>query len=367
MARWENQNPPFPDITKCVEDALEEDSKNWEPLRETQRTVAQKWADLVRGLNPESIRPEDSFFDFGGHSLLAQQLLLNFRRELQAGLTIKTLYGASTLSGFSAEMLDELVAKLPAMYQTSDLSSLGSAKQLAVFPTGATRFLSVKGALGELERPNRFLGAYGLWQEEWLPGLSYVIGDLAAQASSTSVLDMDHYIKLSEEQTKTGQGAIHESDDATGVCNTDDFSICMLKGCVQLAARPCIVNTVNAVPVNYMAVIASALNPIPGGVHAIHVTAHPRLRMNEHLFILEYYGYEAPKTVAIPRPCSRRARKTGRAGLDESFGHGVTKDDIGQFLGYRVKTGFIGPPSERGRILPEILVDAQAVEGRGAA
>lgn len=34
--------------------------------------------------------------------------------------------------------------------------------------------------------------------------------------SSTSVLDTDHYIELSHEQTCTGQGAVMEADDMMG-------------------------------------------------------------------------------------------------------------------------------------------------------
>jgi L-aminoadipate-semialdehyde dehydrogenase len=97
-----------------------------------------------------------------------------------------------------------------------------------------------------------------------------------AFVSSTAVLDSNHYIKLSEDLTRTGQGSITEEDamlgswtglgtgygqtkwvseqlireagkrglqgtiirpgyilgDAeTGVCNVDDFMIRMLKGC----------------------------------------------------------------------------------------------------------------------------------------
>ncbi|KAL8729926.1 MAG: hypothetical protein Q9166_004371, partial [cf. Caloplaca sp. 2 TL-2023] len=68
-------------------------------------------------------------------------------------------------------------------------------------------------------------------------------------------------------------------DSETGVCNIDDFLIRMLKGCIQLSARPRIINTVNPVPVNHVArvVVAAALNSLTGKVHVIRVTGHPRL------------------------------------------------------------------------------------------
>src|SRR5204863_3626248 len=104
---------------------------------------------------------------------------------------------------------------------------------------------------------------------------------LLTYVNSTSVLDTDHYIKLSEKQISTGQHAISEDDDMqgsrtglgtgygqtkwvseqlvraagrrglhgsvvrpgyilgdseAGVCNTDDFLVRMLKGCIQLSA-----------------------------------------------------------------------------------------------------------------------------------
>ncbi|EED19599.1 alpha-aminoadipate reductase Lys2, putative [Talaromyces stipitatus ATCC 10500] len=156
--------------------------------------------------------------------------------------------------------------------------------------------------------------------------------------SSTSVLDTEHYVSLSEKQISTGEGAISEEDDLqgsrrhlgtgygqtkwvseqlvreagrrglrgsvirpgyilgcseTGTVNTDDFLIRFLKGSIQLHSRPRIINTVNSVPVNHVArvVVAAALNPLEG-VKVVHVTGHPRLRMNEYLSILEYYGYD---------------------------------------------------------------------------
>ena len=68
-------------------------------------------------------------------------------------------------------------------------------------------------------------------------------------------------------------------------------------GCIQLSARPCIVNTANAVRVNHVArvAVAAALNPLPGGVHVVHVTGRPRLHMNEYLPLLELYGSKAPE------------------------------------------------------------------------
>ncbi|KAI1136316.1 large subunit of L-aminoadipate-semialdehyde dehydrogenase [Hypoxylon sp. FL0543] len=565
-------NLPFPDVAERVEDASEEDLKSWESLTPTEKTVAQKWADLIRGLNPKTVRREQNFFDLGGHSLLAQQLLFEVRKSLGADISISAFYEHPDLASFSshvekriqkadsadaiagdtqesdpayAKSLDELTAQLPDKYQTANLEALGPSDPLTIFLTGATGFLGsylvkdildrtsrevkliahvrgVKDPTAALQRLRRSLQGYGLWNDEWVKRLSAVVGDLSkpqlgvddstwkqlAQevdvvihngatvhwirkyqdmmasnvlstidamklcnegkakvfcfVSSTSVLDTDYYIKLSEEQTRTGQGAVMESDDLngsriglgtgygqtkwvseqlvreagrrglqgsvvrpgyvlgdsqTGVCNVDDFLIRMLKGCIQLAARPRIINTVNAVPVNHVArvVVAAALNPLSGGVHVIHVTAHPRLRMNEYLSILEYYGYKTPEvsydswkqelekfvsagalekdqeqhalmplahfcmndlpaTTRAPELDDRNAVAVLKAdgdkwtGVDESSGYGISREDVGRYLRYLAEIKFIGQPTERGRPLPDIradIVQAQAIGGTG--
>lgn len=81
------------------------------------------------------------------------------------------------------------------------------------------------------------------------------------------------------------------------VTNPDDFLVRMLKGCIQLSARPHIENTVNMVPVNHVAriVVASALFPLEAGFGVVHVNGNPRLRFNEYLETLEEYGYRVPE------------------------------------------------------------------------
>ncbi|KAI8957193.1 large subunit of L-aminoadipate-semialdehyde dehydrogenase [Daldinia sp. FL1419] len=565
-------NLPFPDVTERVEDASEEDLKSWESLTETEQKVAQKWADLIRGLNPKTIRRENVFFDLGGHSLLAQQLLLEIRKSFGADVSISTFYEHPDLASFSAhvekrlradtssdaqeitpvyaESLDELTSRLADTYQHAGPKALEEAKNPTIFLTGATGFLGsylvkdildrnsreskliahVRGAKDSdaaLQRLRRSLQGYGLWKDEWKKRLSAVVGDLSKPnlgidestwrqlsqevdvvihngatvhwirkyqdmmasnvlstidamklcnegkpkifcfVSSTSVLDTDYYIKLSEEQTRTGEGAIMESDDMngsrtglstgygqtkwvseqlvreagrrglqgsvirpgyilgdcqTGVCNVDDFLIRMLKGCIQLVARPRIINTVNAVPVNHVArvVVAAALNPLPGGVHVVHVTGHPRLRMNEYLSILEYYGYKTPEVsydswkrelenfvsagalekdqeqhalMPLAHFCMNDLPANTRApelddrnavailkadgdkwtGVDESSGYGISRDGVGRYLRYLAEIKFIGQPTERGRPLPDISADvvqalaAGGIGGRGGA
>ncbi|ODH46207.1 L-aminoadipate-semialdehyde dehydrogenase [Paracoccidioides brasiliensis] len=567
----DKQKLPLPDIVEQAEPASSEDLKRWESMSETERTVATKWAGLIRGLNAKTIIPENDFFDLGGHSILAQQMLLTIRKELGVNVSINTFYEHPNLGGFSAQVdkqlslkngvvesggateadkhssysqsLDELLKKLPDTYQTADPEIIRNSPHLTVFLTGATGFLGsyiikdimertspainlivhmrgVKDLKAALYRLRRSLQGYGLWQEEWASRLSFVVGDLSkpqfgihqqawqrlAQevdlvihngalvhwvrryndmmaanvlstldamrlcnegkpkiftfVSSTSVLDTDHYVKLSDQRLSTGRGSISEDDDLegsrtglgtgygqtkwvseqlvraaskrgllgsvirpgyilgdteTGVCNTDDFLIRMLKGCIQLSSRPHIVNTVNSVPVKHVArvVVAAGLNPLPGGVHVVHVTGHPRLRMNEYLSFLEFYGYKVlevdydiwkdelekyvsaggsekdqeqhalmplyhfcvndlPATTRAPELDDRNAVKILKAdavnwtGVDESAGYGITREDVGRYLSYLAEIGFVSRPSVKGRPLPKVNISAAQLEAVGA-
>lgn len=191
---------------------------------------------------------------------------------------------------------------------------------------------------------------------------------------------------------------------------------------MQLKARPRIINSVNAVPVDHVAkvVIAAALNPSPG-VEVVHVTAHPRLRMNEFLSALSYYGYDVPEvdyeewkenleafvsagssrekdheqsalmplfhmamsnlpsTTRAPELDDRNAVAILKAdadrwtGVDDSAGDGVSREDIGRYLRFLAESKFMPWPTGRGRELPPIaagVVSAQTrfgIGGRGGA
>ncbi|KAE8148773.1 hypothetical protein BDV25DRAFT_12114 [Aspergillus avenaceus] len=165
--------------------------------------------------------------------------------------------------------------------------------------------------------------------------------------SSTSVLDTDHYVEESERNVAAGGAGISEEDDLegssvglgtgygqskwageylvreagkrglkgtivrpgyvlgdskTGTTNTDDFLIRMIKGCIQLSARPNINNTVNMVPVDHVArvVIAGAFQPPVQPIGVAQVTGHPRLRFNQFLGALQLYGYDVPQVDYVP-------------------------------------------------------------------
>ena len=563
-------NLPFPDVAEQTKEASKEDIRNWSAMTDTEKRVSHQWAKVIIGLNPKTLKPGNNFFDLGGHSILAQQMLLNVRRETGADISINALYEHSSLAGFSREIdrrlanvysvngdveratdgeseyaqsLTQLLERLEKTYNSADVASVPSSRPLTIFLTGATGFLgaylikdildrnfcdihliahvrNARDTQAALERLQRSLQGYGIWSDEWLSRLSCVVGDLAKPklglddntwlslsqdvdavvhngatvhwvrryqdllasnvistidamrlcnegkpkvftfVSSTSVLDSDHYIDLSHEQTKGGQNAITEADDLkgsrtglgtgygqtkwvserlvraagarglrgsivrpgyvlgdseTGICNTDDFLIRMLKGCIQLSVRPHIINTVNAVPVNHVArvVIAAALNPLDNGVHVVHVTGHPRHRMFEYLSYLEYYGFKVhevsydawkdelekyvsaggqekdqeqhalmplyhfcindlPANTRAPELKDENAVKILKAdadkwtGVDESAGYDISKEVVGRYLRYLVETKFVNGPTGRGRTLPKVDLSAEQMQAIGA-
>lgn len=170
--------------------------------------------------------------------------------------------------------------------------------------------------------------------------------------SSTSVLDTEHFVRESDRLISLGEDGVSESDDLsgsstglgtgygqtkwaaefvtreagrrglagcvvrpgyivgdsiTGVTNTDDFIIRLIKGCIQIGAYPNIHNPVNMVPVDHVArvVCATTMSPPrhptdPGLVHVAHVTGHPRSRFIDFLGTLSTYGFKVEKVDYIP-------------------------------------------------------------------
>ena len=427
---------PFPDIVEITAILSKNSEEQWNSLSATEKMVAGIWGDLIQGCNAKAIGPDDSFFDLGGHSVLAQQMLLNIKRKTKvARIPMEALFRDPRLRGFSAavEHISTRANGIAAQYQspttptfgrdlpeedyagdaerlTSSLAKtyptagpLGAAGPLTVLLTGATGFLGAYILRDLLDRKNPEINviahvraeskevglqrlrnsctAYGVWDSSWSSRLSCVTGNLGkpnmgiggedykkllsevdvvihngaqvhwvlpysdlnspnvkgtiyalqlcssgkakhfAFVSSTSVLDTNHYVHVSEQSLKSGGMGVQESDDLEGsrsglstgygqskwvgeflvreagkrglsgaiirpgyilgdsrsggkilehyfkicymlttfeVTNTDDFLVRMLKGCIQLSSRPHITNTVNMVPVDHVARVVVA-------------------------------------------------------------------------------------------------------------
>jgi len=562
--------PNLPSPYVLTEHASDEELRRWLSMTETERVVATNWAELIHGRNAKTIRPQETFFELGGNSLSAQQMLLSIRKGTGTNISINRLYEYPSLAGFCRQIesnsgqrdgvngncvgprpdtsaytrsFDQLVHSLEVEYHTAKPEVIRTSEEITVFLTGATGFLgayiikdvlerskrairliahvrNVKGPKAAYKRLQQSLRGYGLWQDEWSARLSCVVGDLAQSqlglddqtwhmlcekvdivvhngavvhwvktyqdmkatnvdstidamnlcnegkpklftfVSSTSVLDIDHYVKLSQQRISMGQHGVSEDDDLlasrtglstgygqtkwvseqlvraagerglrgsiirpgyilgnskTGVCNTDDFLIRMLKGCVQLSSRPHIINTVNAVPVDRVAriAVAAALNPLSNGQDVVHVTGHPRLNMSEFLSLLEHYGFNVPETsydnwkdqlekyvsaggqekdqeqhTLMPLyhfcvndlPATTRAPELDDsnaikileadandcAGFEKDNGYGISKEDVGRYLRYLTDIKFIDQPSGEGQPLPEIGLSAAQMQSMGA-
>ncbi|CAH7672621.1 hypothetical protein BY996DRAFT_4583714 [Phakopsora pachyrhizi] len=154
--------------------------------------------------------------------------------------------------------------------------------------------------------------------------------------SSTAVLEKDHYVSMSDALIQRGGNGIKESDDLeaassglptgygqtkwvseriiqeagrrglsggiirpsyilgdleTGSSNVDDFLWRLVKGCVQVGSMPDINNTINMLPVDYVArcTVLAALIEKPLKVYQL--TARPLPRFNQFLGSLNHFGY----------------------------------------------------------------------------
>ncbi|CAJ0854852.1 13412_t:CDS:10 [Entrophospora sp. SA101] len=163
--------------------------------------------------------------------------------------------------------------------------------------------------------------------------------------SSTSVLDTDHYVNLSDSIIGKGGKGIYENDDLngsrvglrngygqskwvaeklimeahsrglpatiirpgyvvghskTGVTNTDDFLWRLVKGCIQLGLIPTIHNIINMCPVDYVSncIASVSLSPSTSTSKFIfHIThpSNPSFRFENLFNALPLYGYEVKK------------------------------------------------------------------------
>jgi len=271
--------------------------------------------------------------------------------------------------------------------------------------------------------------------------------------SSTSVLDTEHFVRQSEtgkpvsendelEGSSKGLGTgygqskwasefvVREAgrrglrgaivrpgyvtgDSETGVTNTDDYLVRLLKGCVQLKSRPDIANGLNMVPVAHVArvVVASTVHPPKDMFGVCQVTGHPRMRFDDFVGCLETYGYEVPEveyrkwcedmahyvdvgpaeeneehallplfhhvTSDLPNDSKAPELDDGNAaaalksdegwtGEDVSGGRGVDEKMVGVYLAYLFAVGFLKGPSAEGKArLPAVELSGEQREAMG--
>lgn len=96
---------PFPEPSEMAM-ATRRPSYNQAALSETEKTLAKIWAKHVKNIfSYRTIAPDDAFWDLGGHSLVAQYVLLDVRKAFSGtGITIRSLFEHPTLRSFAAEV-----------------------------------------------------------------------------------------------------------------------------------------------------------------------------------------------------------------------------------------------------------------------
>lgn len=211
---------PFPDAAQL---AAARPMGDLADLTSTEVMVAGVWGSLIHTVDERTLSPDDSFFDIGGHSILAQQMLFKIKNETRLNVTMSVIFRNPTLKGFASE-IDKLKSSggrdasdqtekvvdyaadarlleksLAATYPSAS-QDISISDTITVFLTGATGFLgsyllrdllerkapSVKvvahvRALDDkaaLERVKQTCQAYGVWKDSWLSRITCVTGSL---------------------------------------------------------------------------------------------------------------------------------------------------------------------------------------------
>ncbi|KAF8999093.1 alpha-aminoadipate reductase Lys1p [Cyathus striatus] len=418
---------PFPDTAQA---SFAEPSS--QATNSTEEIMHNIWSNIL----------PNSFFDLGGHSILATRLIFEVRKVFVVDAPLGLIFEQPTISGLASVIdalrnadlgleykelkvpasstlavpgsqpskpaaahveygqdLDALLPKLKESYSSPGVDF--SERPLTVFLTGATGFLGalvkkvfclteegstdrgvwddawVKSGRLEVFAGDLSLDLFGLDEDSWrrvadeadvivhngaLVHWVYpyeklraanVISTLTAInlastgkskslvfVSSTSVIDTDHYVQLSESLSSSSnyygipenddlEGARHSlktgygqskwvsekllfeagkrglsghivrpgyvvGDSHTAVTNTDDFIWRLVKGCVQLGLVPDMNNAVNMVPVDTVALCTAlaAVSPLPDTTQSVlHITAQPLPTFNTILSSLAQYGF----------------------------------------------------------------------------
>ncbi|KAK7202694.1 hypothetical protein BZA70DRAFT_100961 [Myxozyma melibiosi] len=456
---------PFPDtiqlaaVAKRTRNATQSSEES--SFTPTEAAIRDVWLEVLPQ-RPASLAPSDSFFDVGGHSILATRMIFEVRKKFVVDLPLGFIYSHPTIAALAQEIERIRGKDLPvsepeptskATSASDDSEYFADAKKIVqellpakysslkepvvpgkpttVFLTGATGFLGtyiardllVSHGKGEIKlivhvrakTPeagfDRFKSsaiAYGVWEDSFASKVTVVTGSLEKEnlgidpetwkkltnevdviihngaqvhwvypysilrgpnvigtmyamslaaegkpksfafVSSTSTIDSEHYVRLSDAIVSKGGDGILEDDDlmgsksglgngygqskwaaeyiireagkrglsgciirpgyvtgesTRGITNTDDFIVRMIKGCTQLGLSPDIYNTVNMTPVDHVArvVVSGAFYaPTTEKLQVVHATGHPRLRFNEFLGTLSTYGYKTKKVDYIP-------------------------------------------------------------------
>jgi acyl carrier protein len=70
---------------------------------------------LGRLLGLDTVGAQDNFFNLGGHSLMATQLIARIRDEFGVSLGLRTVFDSPTVAGLSAKIEEAILSKIEAM------------------------------------------------------------------------------------------------------------------------------------------------------------------------------------------------------------------------------------------------------------
>lgn len=206
-------------------------------LDEIERTVRAHW---VRLLGTSDFDANDSFFDLGGHSFLATQCLNCIRRDFDVGLSMRTLFAASSVRELSVEIhrvlgagtaieegdveaLQEEPALPPGVGTMIDETAIPDTIR-TVFLTGATGYLGAHllhallqtpvfnvaclvradSAEAGRERLTDALRTFDRWEPAYADRITAIPGDLEAENLGLSAVQFDTWADATDAVVHAG-------------------------------------------------------------------------------------------------------------------------------------------------------------------
>jgi acyl carrier protein len=139
-----------------------------------EQRLAEIWADVL-GIDPPGIH--DNFFQLGGHSLAATQVLARVRQVFQLEVPLRSLFERPTVAAF-AELLGQRIASLVAQgrarLQSESSPAAPTLSREAITPrhraSGSTPLSFAQQRLWFLDRLEGPVGAYNMSASLWLTG-----------------------------------------------------------------------------------------------------------------------------------------------------------------------------------------------------
>ncbi len=225
----DKQKLPYPSQEQLAQVAkfVEQDQKAVPEFTTDEAQIRDLWLDVLPN-RPAAVYPDDSFFDLGGHSILATRMIFALRKKLGVEVPLGTIFHYPTISQFAAEVSrirtekeggekkDETESGAPDYYGDAvnlvktmlmpayaTRYTLDKTQPINVFLTGCTGFLGpfiirellsrsdkldihiyahVRHAADQaegMERLKQSATAYGIWQEAWRSKITIVLADFS--------------------------------------------------------------------------------------------------------------------------------------------------------------------------------------------